>query len=142
MGTKRHIIVDQNGVPLALVLSGANVHDSKMHDRCWKSLLLPRPSPNVLQQHACEDKGYDFPACRRQLARMGYSVHIPYRGLGNGMKGVKIHPARRWVVERTGRWINLFRGLKIRYCRKAINYEGLIQFANAVICFRMMRSWN
>ncbi len=87
----------------------------------------------MLEQHACEDKGYDFPAYRRQLAKMGYIVHIPYRGLGNDTKAFKKYPARRWVIERTGRWINLFRALKIRYCRKAINYEGLIQFANAVI---------
>jgi hypothetical protein len=40
---------------------------------------------------------------------MGYVVHIPYRGLGNGTKGLNKHPARRWVVERTGRWMNLFR---------------------------------
>jgi len=142
LGSKRHIIVDQNGVPLALVLSGANVHDSKEHDHCWDSLVVRRPPPQTLQQHACEDKGYDFPACWRKLAKKGYVVHIPYRGLGIEVKGLKRHPSRRWVVERTGRWVNLFRELKIRYCRKAINYEALVQFANAVICFRMARSWN
>ena len=103
--------------------------------------MLPRPNPGILEQHACEDKGYDFPACRRKLTRKGYTVHIPYRGLGIEAKGLKRYPSRRWVVERTGRWVNLFRELKIRYCRKAINYEALVQFANAIICFRMARSW-
>jgi len=142
LGSKRHIIVDQNGVPLAVVLSGANVHDSKEHDHCWDALILARPNPNVLEQHACEDKGYDFPVCRRKLAKKGYIVHIPYRGLGIEANPMKRHPSRRWVVERTGRWHNLFRELKIRYCRKAINYEALVQFANAIICFRMTRSWD
>jgi putative transposase len=135
--------VDQNGVPLALVLSGANVHDSKEHDRSWDSFVLARPNPGVLQQHACEDKGYDFPACRRKLARKRYIVHIPYRGLaGEQTKAMRRYPSRRWVVERTGRWMNLFRALKIRYCRKALNYEALVHFANAIICFRMGRTWN
>ena len=126
---------------MALVLSGANVHDCKEHDHCWDSLVLSRPSPKVLEQHACEDKGYDFPACRRELSKKGYIVHIPYRGLGTEAQGSKRYPSRRWVVERTGRWQNLFRELKIRYCRKAINYEALVQFVNAIICSRMTRSW-
>jgi transposase len=135
------MVVDQKGVPLAVVISGANVHDSKEHDHSWDSFILPPPNPRRLAQHACEDKGYDFPACRRKLSRKGYIVHIPYRGLDGETKAGKRHPSRRWVVERTGRWVNLFRALKIRYCRKAVNYEALVHFANAIICFRMARSW-
>ncbi len=30
LGTKRHIVVDRNGVPLAVTISGANVHNSKL----------------------------------------------------------------------------------------------------------------
>jgi transposase len=29
LGAKRHIVVDRNGLPLAVTISGANVHDSK-----------------------------------------------------------------------------------------------------------------
>jgi transposase len=94
-----------------------------------------------MEQHACEDKGCDFPACRRKLAKKRYIVHIPYRGLGTEkIQGMRGYPSRRWVVERTDRWMNLFRALKIRYCRKAVNYEALVHFANAIICFRMARS--
>lgn len=142
MGTKRHNVVDQNGVPLGVVLSGANVHDSKEHDHSWNSLVLRRPNPALLEQHACEDKGYDYPACRKRLEQKHYIVHIPYRGLGTeGAKGMKRYPSRRWVIERTHRWMNLFRALKIRYCRKAENFEALVHFANAIICFRMARRW-
>lgn len=142
MGTKRHNVVDQNGVPLGLVLSGANVHDSKEHDHCWDSLVLRRPNPAFVEQHACEDKGYDYPACRKRLAQKHYIVHIPYRGLGTQeARGTKRYPARRWVIERTHRWMNLFRALKIRYCRKTENFEALVHFANAIICFRMAHSW-
>jgi putative transposase len=142
LGTKRHNVVDQNGVPLALVLSGANVHDSKEHDHSWDAIVIPRPDPARIEQHACEDKGYDFPMCRESLAKRHYIVHIPYRGLGRELtKGMRPYPARRWVVERTNRWTNLFRALKIRYCRKPTNYEALAHFANAIICFRMARTW-
>ena len=29
-GTKRHLVVDRQGIPLAVTLSAANVHDSRM----------------------------------------------------------------------------------------------------------------
>ena len=30
MGTKRSVLTDENGLPLAVVLSGANTHDVKL----------------------------------------------------------------------------------------------------------------
>jgi hypothetical protein len=47
-----------------------------------------------------------------------------------------------FVSARINRWHNLLREPKIRYCRKAENYEALVCFANAIICFRMARLWN
>jgi hypothetical protein len=72
LGAKRHNIVDQNWIPLALVLSGANVHDRKEHDHSWSSLVVPRPNPVVLEQNGREDNAYDFPACRKTLAKKRY----------------------------------------------------------------------
>ena len=76
------------------------------------------------------------------LAQKRYIVHIPYRGLSTEeTKRLRRYPSRRWVIERTHRWMNLFLALKIRYCRKATNFEALVHFANSIICFRMARSW-
>lgn len=75
------------------------------------------------------------------MEQRNYEVHIPHRGLDTKeIRGDKKHPARRWVSERTGRWHNLFRGLKIRYMKKPENYLGLVHFANAIICFRMCKA--
>jgi putative transposase len=137
LGTKRHIIVDRNGIPLGTVLSGANDHDNRSHNEAWRSIIVRRPDPLKVKQHAAEDKAYDSSDLREWLCNRGYVVHIPYRGLDtdNNSRG-KRYPAKRWVVERTGRWHNLFRRLKIRYEVKAVNYLGFIQFANAIICYR------
>jgi transposase len=43
-------------------------------------------------------------------------------------------------VERTNRWHNLFRRLKIRYEVHAENYLGFVELACAIICFRRARS--
>ena len=99
--------------------------------------VLQRPRPSVAEpQHVCLDKGYDYPACRRLVRRRGYVGHIPYRGQDASVPPAKRHPARRWVVERTNRWHNLFRRLKIRYEVHTENYLGFVEFASAIICFR------
>jgi len=85
------------------------------------------------------DKGYDSQEVRRSAQDEGYVVHIPKRGSAPEKSPVIRHPARRWVVERTGRWQNLFRRLKIRYEVKSCNYLGFVEFANAIICFRSCR---
>jgi putative transposase len=90
-----------------------------------------------VEQHAVEDKAYDCAELRKWLSRRGYQVHIPNRGVDAGtVPRGKRHPAKRWVVERTGRWHNLFRRLKIRYEVKAMNYLAFVQFASAIICYR------
>jgi IS5 family transposase len=73
LGTKRHIIVDRNGLPLAATISGSNVHDSQLLEAtvdAIPSLRLPhqrpgRPRKRPTKLHA--DKGYDYPHCRRAL---------------------------------------------------------------------------
>ena len=137
LGTKRHLHVDRNGIPLAVSLSGANDHDKTQLRTVLDARVVKRPSPSTTQHHLCLDKGYDYPDIRMNVWFRGYVGHIPYRGV----KPVttKKHPARRWVVERTNRWHNLFRRLKIRYEVHARNYLGFVQFASAIICFRRAR---
>ena len=53
-------------------------------------------------QNLCLDKGYDNPTGHGAVAEAGYQPHI--RRIGEeklDQTGEKIHPARRWVVERT-----------------------------------------
>jgi len=102
------------------------------------AIVVARPSPKKKpRQHLCCDKGYDYPELRWSTKRRGYIAHIKSRGQEEQER--KKNPrfkARRWVVERTNRWHNLFRRLKIRYEVHAENYLGFVQFANAIICWR------
>jgi putative transposase len=134
---KRHNIVDKKGIPFAVLLTGANMHDSQAHNEVWSSIILKRPDAKVLLQHPCEDKAYAWEKFQIFLERRSYKVHIPKKGLDTSIVlRSKKKSAKRWVVERTGRWHNLFRRLKIRDEKKAKNYLAFIEFANAIICFR------
>jgi hypothetical protein len=64
-GTMRHLVSDRNGIPLAVALSAANVHDSMVFEELVDAIEpikrsgrgRPRKRPEKL--HA--DKAYDAP---------------------------------------------------------------------------------
>ena len=82
------------------------------------------------------DKGYDSDEVRRFLLRRGFTPHVRSRGEEiKEKKRSSRFKARRWVVERTGSWVNRNRGLLVRWCKKMENYDACLHFACAVICF-------
>ncbi len=123
---------------MAVTLSGANRHDMKQFRPTLDAVVIRRRSPKKRpRQHLCCDKGYDYPELRQSAKRRGYMPHMKSRGQEEQER--KNNPrfkARRWVVERTNRWHNLFRRLKIRYEVHAENYLAFVHFANAIICWR------
>jgi transposase len=128
-------------VPLALAVAGANVHDMRLVAETLAGFAVrrPRPKPGGRKQHACGDKGYDYPEVRTRLRGRGYTVHIPVRGEPTPPRRTRSHPryrARRWVVERTHSWMNRFRRVLIRWEKKPENYEALLHLACAWITLR------
>jgi transposase len=66
-----------------------------------------------------------------------YKMHLRPRGEEKKQleEGI-LKKARRWVVERTASWLNRFRGILIRWCKKADNYLALLHFACGIIVWR------
>ena len=109
-----------------MVVAGANVHDTKLLAMTLESVVVGHPEGRAGTQHLCLDKGYDNPTGYQAVAAHGYRGHI--RRIGEeklDAKGVKRHPARRWVVERTLAWLSKCRAILVRYDKKACNYMGL-----------------
>ena len=137
-GTKIHILVDGQGIPLGTKVVGANVHDSRLVGSTIETIFIQQPqwtpeiSPNL-----CLDKGYDFERVEAEVKQYGYQPHI--RRIGEekqNAEGEKQYPARRWVVDRTFAWIKGFRSLRTRYFCKGQNYMAMLRFACSVIIFR------
>jgi len=136
LGTKRHTLTDQRGAPLAVVVTGANCHDMKAATITLDSLAVQRPRPTSEHpQHLCLDKGYDYPEIEAAVRKRHYTIHLRHRG--ECVPRHRRHPARRWVVERTGSWHNRFRKLLIRFEKRMENYRGLVHFACALIVYRL-----
>lgn len=143
-GSKIHLLVDQRGAPLAVHISGANVHDKWLADELIISIVVPRPDPNEVEQHICMDKGYDYDDVHEFVEQERYIAHIKHRRRRGEpvieecpIPGETQFPARRWVVERTLAWLTKRRSLRVRWCKQADNWLGFIQLACAHVLFNM-----
>jgi len=53
--SKRHLLVDEHGIPLSIVVTGANRHDVSQLEPL-DAIVVVRPEG--AGQHLCADKGY------------------------------------------------------------------------------------
>jgi transposase len=130
--------VDRRGVPLALHLSGANVHDSLVLEPLLDAVrptkgLWGRPRRRPAKLHA--DKGYDYPRCRAACRKRGITPRIARRGIESSEKLGR----HRWVVERTLGWLSRFRRLTIRYERRADLHLAFTTLACSLICWNRVK---
>ena len=137
-GVKRSLLTEGHGVPLGLVVAGANRHDMKLVAPTLYSMVVERPEPTEEEPHGlCLDKGYGYEEVRATLAVFGFNAHIHARGHeAHALKRQAGFRARRWVVERTHSWMNRFRRILLRWDKKANNYLAFLHFACALIAFR------
>lgn len=136
LGSKRHIMTDSAGVPVALTISGANTHDKKKAIETLDAVILRDGRGLRRPIHLCLDKGYDYRDIEEEVTLRNIVPHIRRRG-EPPMVGRVHGKARRWVVERTNSWHNRFRGIMIRWERKSSNYLALVQLACGVIAFNL-----
>ena len=139
-GAKRSLLVEADGIPLGLAVDGANRNDMKLTQQTLESIPVERPEPTAADpQGLCLDKGYDFDEVRAIVAEFGFTAHICARGEeAKKIKRSARYKARRWVVERTHSWMNRFRGILIRWNKKAENYIAMLHMAFAFIIYRRM----
>ncbi|HJV87624.1 MAG TPA: IS5 family transposase [Noviherbaspirillum sp.] len=141
-GSKHHLVVDANGTPLNVILTGANPHDSTQLTPLLDGVPAiagrrgrPLRKPRCVQA----DRAYDCERYRLILQQRGIHPQLAKRCTGHGSHlGVT-----RWVVERTFAWLHRFRRLRVRYERRADMHEGFLRLGCAVICWRTLRkAWH
>jgi putative transposase len=123
---------------VGLVVAGANRPDLKLLTDTVESVVVKRPRPTKTRpQGMCLDKGYEYEEVRDTLREFGFTAHIRARGEeARALKRQAGFRARRWMVERTHRWLNRFRRVLIRWDKKVDNYLAFLHFACALIAFR------
>ncbi|WP_235972993.1 IS5 family transposase [Flavobacterium undicola] len=117
---KRHVVVDKNGFLLAVMVTVASIHDSKV------VLLLMR----TLKYFLCPvkvilaDGGYRGEIIEQVKSKFCYIIQVVMRSDDKKLVFKPTH--KRWAVERTFAWFDNDR----RLCR---NYELLIDSAENMV---------
>ena len=137
-GSKRHILVDEHGIPLSLVVTGANRHDvSQLEAVLDGRVVIP---PENTEQNLCADKGYTGNPAMKIIEAHGYIPHVKKRGEEiESKKNIPGYHPRRWIVELAHSWLNRFRKLLVRFEKRSDSYEALIHLACAIICWRKIK---
>ena len=134
LGVKRSLMTEAEGIPVGLVVDGANVHDIRLLQQtiedCFNRFHCDKASA---EEHLCLDKGYDSAAIRDLIESvLGYTSHI--RSRGEERKALQKSTAkkpRRWVVERTHGWLHRFRAILVRWEKKVENHLAALHLACA-----------
>jgi transposase len=131
-GTKIHVCVDRDSMPLSIIIGPGNEHDSRrllelVGDLDWK--------PEQLYA----DAAYDTEHIRRGLESMGVEPNIPVNPR-NGRRprpyNVGLYRRMRPAVERLFGWLKSFRRIIIRYERLESTYKALVTIASIIIHLR------
>lgn len=134
------MLTEADGGPVAIVVTGANVHDSLLLQDALEQVIVEPPDPREHEQHLCLDKAFSGAPSDATARVFGYEPHV--RQIGeeklDPATGKKKHKARRWVVERTISWLNRCRGIIIRYDKKAANYLAVVKLACALLWYRRL----
>jgi len=131
------MLVDGIGVPLAMVITGANRHDASQLQTLLDSIIRERPDPFEYPQNLCLDKGFSGEPGLEAVVLRGFIPHIKSRAEEKSTKEQNPrYKARRWVVEATHSWMNRFRKLLVRYEKLDKTYKGLLMLSCAFIALR------
>ena len=143
-GTKIHVAVEQTGLPISIVISSANVHDSAKLIGVMENIsefLDDCTIKEIVSVYA--DRGYDSGTIRNYLKNRNIRDCIPFRKNSNATtknKSYKKYNSIRYVAERFLAWLkNGFRRTVIRYERVAENYLGLVNIASFLMYCRVLR---
>lgn len=138
-GSKHHLLVDAQGVPINIILTKGNRHDvTQLMPLIDGVVPVTGKRGRLLGRPRCvqADRGYDSQAHRHTLQRRGIRHRIARRRTEHGSHWGKT----RWVVERTIAWLHQFRRLRVRYERLPSIHEAFLRLGCAIICWRTLKN--
>jgi transposase len=137
-GSKHTLMVDGNGVPLAMHTTGANASDQKQLEPIiynFPKVAGKRGRPKQKPEALVADRGYDSESNRMMLRWLGIEPLIAKRNTehGSGLGTI------RWVVERTNAWLKGLKRMRVRWDRLSAIQSAWNSLAMSVLCFRLWK---
>lgn len=135
-GVKIMVMVDADGLPVAIDTMSAGPHESQLVQRLFAFMLTHNTPERVIG-----DKAYDSDPLAAELAERGTELIAPHRA---GRKHITQDGRplrryrRRWKVERTIAWIQHFRRLCIRWEKSTQLFRGFLHLACTILLVRQV----
>jgi Transposase and inactivated derivatives len=135
-GVKIMVLVDANGLPVAVDTASAGPHESKLVQRLFAFMLTVDTPERVIG-----DKAFDCDGLADQLADEGMEWIAPHRRNrrpenitrdGRPLRRYK----RRWTVERTIAWFQHFRRLCIRWEKSTRLFSGFLHLGCTILLLK------
>ncbi len=133
MSTKIHAVVDQNGLPVRLLITAGQASDKAT----FPDLLAGLPTTSIV----VADRGYDNRAFLDLVAAKGGTAHIPTQSRVKLQRSVD--PAiyrRRNLIERYFCNLKQFRRIATRFEKLARNFLAAVALASIRIWLRAIES--
>jgi len=130
-------VTDKNGVPLAVMLTPGQRHDSMCFEAVMDSVTLQgaHGRPTIRPNRLSGDKGYSYPRIRRWLRERRIESVIPQRSdqlrqhRGRPLKFDSQAYRQRNAVERCIGRLKECRRLATRYDKLAENFQAMVTLA-------------
>jgi transposase len=137
-GSKRHLLVDGKGTPLAVRITGAQRNESLLAMPLLDDVPLirqPRGGRRRRPDALYGDRQFGTPRNREGLKRRRIEDHLarPRTPHGSGLGQI------RWVVERSLSWVGQARRLKIRYDKLPAVHRAFHYLQLARICCKILQ---
>jgi transposase len=140
-GSTVHLVTEGSGLPLAFLVTAANVSEVTVGLQVVDQVRVPRPQGRPRQRPAslAADKSYDSADFRWELRRRGIQPSIPQRKWKNRHRRPgrlpQVHPVSqsRWKVERSHGWLDNWRRLVTRYDWYTESYLAFLTIAGFMV---------
>jgi hypothetical protein len=131
-GWKWSVAVDRHGIPIGWSTGPANRHDIKLLDTTVDAVVANGLLIDIETAHL--DRGYDFPAVRRQLTKRGLTdTSIQRRKRPGGKRPQPMRLGLRWIVEATNSWWSNYGQLRRNTDRKTRHRHAALCLATTIL---------
>nr|WP_246096384.1 IS5 family transposase [Streptomyces botrytidirepellens] len=136
-GSKLHVLSEAQDIPLAVAVSGANLHDSQVFKPLIPAIPAIRSRRGRRRRRPVKiraDKAYFSADHLAWLRGRGLVPRIARPGIESSERLGR----HRWTIERSIAWLFGFRRLTVRYERKDSHFLAFLGLAAALTCYKKL----
>ena len=140
LGWKWSVASDRNGIPVGWAIAGANRNDIRLLKPTLAAVADAGLLRDVETLHL--DRGYDYPAVRRQLAEAGIQdASIQRRRTPAHRPRSPNRLGLRWIVESTNSWLSNYGQLRRNTDRKPDCRHAALCLATTILITAKLIDW-